>query len=755
MSELLAVGDTVDLTNCDREPIRVPGAVQPYGVLVAMTEPDLVIRQVSANSVDLLGRAPEALLGARFPDVVLGEIGEALLAAADTGGDPAEHFPLSTTILLGGVELPVDVVMHRSGGMLVVEVEPGLGPMSFDRTYRTTRQAVSRINRTSEPAELLNVAAEEVRRLTGFDRVMIYRFDASWNGEVVAEDRTEGLNSFFGLRYPASDIPAQARELYRTSWLRVIPDVLYTPAALVPVDNPTTGEPLDLGQASLRSVSPMHVEYLTNMGVRASMSVSLIDQGQLWGLIVCHHYAGAHRPPYEVRAAAEFLGQALSLRLVSAFSAAEVNVALVARSVLAALTAQIAGEQDPAAHSLVAGATTRFDLVPAGAVAVSLDGERAGAGDLPDPAVVAALFAYAEAAAQDVLAIDSVPLTVPALAEHKDRACGALIVRLSPGQLAMWLRPEQVRTVDWGGDPHNKAIAAREGAAVLMSPRRSFERWQETVRLRSEPWTVSQVELAGDLRHNLLEAMYGRARRLATVAETLQRSLLPDSLPTLPGWSVCAEYSPSAGGEVGGDWYDVLTLPSGDLACVLGDVAGHGVTAAGTMGQLRHGLRAYLMEDQSPASVLVRLSRLVGHLLPDALATATVAVIEPRTGVTRIASAGHPPAALVPRQGGSSLLPIDPWPPLGAVSDDKLGPPVVTETTLAPGESLLLYSDGVIERRAESLDVGLGRLVAVASASVDPAQLCAALMSVCRDPDGEDDATVLVLARELRAVRQP
>ena len=748
MTELLAVGETVDLTNCDREPIRVPGAVQPYGVLLALSEPDLVVHQVSANSESLLGLTPPDLLGRRLSEVVQGPLAAAVTEASTAEGDPAEHFPLSTTMLRDGAELAVDLLLHRSGGLLVLEIEPGGGPMSFDSTYRTTRRSVGRISRTTQPRDLLQVAAEEVRRLTGYDRVMVYRFDADWNGEVVAEDRVESLNSFLGLRYPASDIPAQARALYLTSWLRLIPDVHYAPAPLVPVANPLTGEPLDLGHAVLRSVSPIHLEYLQNMGVSASMSISLIDRGQLWGLIVCHHYQEPHRPPYEVRAAAEFLGQTLSLRLVASLTDAEMQAALTARSQLAVLTAAVAGESGSAADALTTGPVTLLDLIHATGAAVSLHGDYASVGEVPPAEVVKALFTHAEATGRDVLSLDSVPKEVPDLSRWKDIACGALVVRLPGDQFLVWLRPEQVRTVDWGGDPHNKAIAEREGDTLRMSPRKSFERWQETVRLRCEPFTVVEAELAADLRHNLLDALYGRARRLASVAETLQRSLLPDSLPAVPGWTLCADYSPSAGGEVGGDWYDVISLPTGSVACVLGDVAGHGVTAAGTMGQLRHGLRAYLVEDHSPSQVLMRLSRLVGQLLPMALATATIVVIDPATGDVRVASAGHPPVCRVPADGRGVLLDVDPWPPLGAVPVDQLEPPAETVLQIAPGESLVLYSDGLVERRGEVLDVGLDRLTGLATGGQDPDALCEALMSMCRDPSGEDDATVLVLARD-------
>lgn len=746
-SQLLAVGEAVDLTNCEREPIHVPGAVQPHGVLLAVSEPDLVVRVVSANSASMVGLEPDELLGRRLDEVVHGELAAAVLEASHTARDPSEHYPLSTTLEVDGEEIAVDALLHRSDDLLVVEVEPGAGPLTFDMTYRATRVAVGRINRATSPEELFAIAAEEVRRLTGFDRVMVYRFDAEWNGEVVAEDRAEHLNSFLGLHYPASDIPAQARALYRRNWLRLITDVGYTPAPLVPATNPLTGAPLDLSHSTLRSVSPIHIEYLRNMGVSASMSISLLDRGELWGLVACHHYTGSHRPPYEVRAAAEFLGQTLSLRLVASIDEAEVRRAVEVGSRLASLTSAVAVEDRAASHALTEGPTTLLDLVPSTGVAVYLEDEYASAGDVPPPAAVRALVAHAASLGQDVVALDSVPTELPGLAEHKETACGALVARLSADQYVVWLRPEQVHTVDWGGDPRNKALAAREGDEVRLSPRKSFERWQEVVRFRSLAWDAKDLELARSLRGNLLATLYGRARRLASVAATLQHSMLPDRLPQVPGWTMCADYAPNAGGDVGGDWYDAVRLPSGAFACVLGDVAGHGIAAAGTMAQLRNGLRAYLVEDDSPSQVLVRLSRLVGQLLPLAMATATVVVVDPASGRTRIASAGHPPVCHVPAEGAAHVLDVRPWPPLGA-APERMGPPVELTLEVARGASLVLYSDGLVERRTESLDEGLDRLATIAGDSRDVPGLCAALMRDCRDPAGEDDATVLVLGRD-------
>ena len=750
---LLAPDVAVDLTNCEREPIHLPGSIQPHGVLLGLREPDLTVVQVSANLADLLGVPPADALGRPVGDVVRGALAAALREAAGESADPSEHYPLSSTVEVGGVPVAVDALLHRSGGLLVVELEPGAGPLTFDSTYRATRTAVGRVNRAGHPRELYRVAAEEVRRLTGFDRVMVYRFDEEWNGEVVAEDRLESLNSFLGLRYPATDIPAQARELYRRNWLRLIPDVTYRPAPLRPADDPVTGAPLDLSHSTLRSVSPIHLEYLQNMGVSASMSISLMNRGELWGLIACHHYSGPHRPPYEVRAAAEFLGQALSLRLVATLEEVEVLRAVQARDQLVALTALVAKEAQPAAVALTRGVPNLLDLVPATGVAVSLDGVWATAGDTPPEAAVRALVDRVTAAtggaeALDVVVLESVPTDHPELAEHQDTMCGALLLVLSPDQFVVWTRPEQVRTVEWGGDPRNKAIARREGDTVRLSPRKSFERWQEVVRQRSTPWTAAQTEIAARLRTNLLDALYGRARRLAGVAETLQRSMLPDHLPGVPGWSLCADYSPSSGGDVGGDWYDVVMLPGGSVACVLGDVAGHGITAAGTMSQLRNGLRAYLVEDDSPGAVLTRLSRLAGQLLPLALATATVALLDPATGRVRVATAGHPPVCHVPETDRARLADVAPWPPLGVVTDGS-SVPQETSFVVGPGEALVLYSDGLVERRVESMDEGLDRLLDLATGHGDAATLCEKLMTECRDPEGVDDATVLALSRDV------
>ncbi|MFC4785526.1 GAF domain-containing protein, partial [Nocardioides sp. MAHUQ-72] len=569
----------VDLSSCDREPIHIPGAIQPHGVLLGLSQPDFVVRVVSANCRSLVGREPDEVLGRRIDHVIRGDLVREDLIRSTPPEDLAERYPVLTTLVVDGDAIPVDAEFHRSNGLLLVEIEPAPGPIALHRSYRVTRAAVARINRAVGLKELYQVAVEEMRRLTGFDRVMVYRFDDDWNGDVVAEDRAEGLNSFLGLRYPASDIPAQARELYRTHWLRLIADVDYEPVPLVPPISPVDGEPVDLSDSTLRSVSPIHVEYLRNMGVTASMSVSLLDRGRLWGLIACHHYSGPHRPPLEVRAAAELLGQTLSLRLAHAAEQEEERRTFRAHTILASLMSAALDESRPALTCLTRRPHDLLDLTRATGCALLVDGLESTVGLTPPRSATRALVDLAAEGGHEVLALDRVPEVLPDLAPHRAVACGALVMRPSEMQYVVWFRPELVQTVSWGGDPANVAIARNEGDEVRLSPRKSFEVWQEKVRGRSEPWAPVDVSLAAELRHDLIDALYARSRRLASTATTLQRSLLPAQLPPVPGWGLAVDYRPSIGDDVGGDWYDVLVLGSGQVLCALGDVAGHGVAA--------------------------------------------------------------------------------------------------------------------------------------------------------------------------------
>lgn len=747
---LLAPGEPVDLDNCAREPIHVPGLVQPRGVLLAVRESDGTVLQASASAERLLGAAPEDLLGEHLAAALGPDPARRVLAHASAGAELADRNPL--TLRLDGFASDVDAVLHRpplpdagpgAEPVLVVELEAATGarPLTFPNTYLSVRRALRDLERAATLEELYDDAARHVRELTKFDRVMIYRFDAAYNGEVVAEARRDDLNSFLGLHYPASDIPPQARALYEKNWIRLIADVDYEPSAIVPTVLSTTGAPLDLTYSTLRSVSPIHLEYLRNMGVRASMSISLLREGRLWGLIACHHYAGPHEPPFEVRTAAEFLGSALSVRLVAQAETERDAEVRRAESVLAHLAADSRDEAAPLGTAITRSGWLRRLVRADGAVVVA-EGRLTSVGSVPDDDACRALVAWVLSHGEELVSTDRLAHDAPELAARMPDVAGVLGIVLPEGQVVLWVRDEVLRHVDWGGDPHNKAIARREGGDVRLSPRRSFERWREVVRGHSRPWTSDQTDFAAALRGHLVEALYARGRKALRATEELQRSLLPALLPRIEGWTLESRYESAGTGLVGGDWYDALDLPSGKVALVVGDVTGHGLQAAATMGQLSTTLRAALVGTSSAAEAVERLAQFARWTLPGEVATVAVALLDPATGVVEHVSVGHPPLLVVEADGTPRWAEGASAPPLGLV--DRA--PTTHVFEVPRGGALVLYSDGLVERREESVLDGLDRLAAVFAGDSRPG--ADEILAAARDPHSADDATLLVLRRE-------
>jgi two-component system, chemotaxis family, sensor kinase Cph1 len=741
--DFVPVGTPIDLDNCAREPIHIPGSIQPRGVLAVVQEPAFEIRQISANVADLLGRPVEAVLGRHLSALIGADQADRIQQAASTFGELRERNPLECVIDVAGEQLPFDTILRREpGGVLLVELEIAYGerPFSFPNTYQAVRTSVEELNRATTLTELYDTTARAVRELTGFDRVMVYRYDEDYNGEVVAESKREDLNSFLGLHYPSTDIPAQARALYEKNWIRLISDVGYTPAPLIPAIDPARDAPLDLTYATLRSVSPIHVEYLQNMGVRASMSISLLRRGRLWGLIACHHYAGPHLPPFGTRAAAEFLGATVSLRLVERFEEDQLQKRLSTQAMLAKLIAATLDDSESLAQVLL-GAPNLFDLAPADGVVVDLQGDHLQSGSVPPPEVVSAVAAWARGAGDEVASSDCLSRDLPWIEVDPQSAAGALALNLPGGQYAIWFRREALRSVDWGGDPSNKAIAVSEGDEIRLSPRKSFDRWREIVHQRSEPWALTETDSAEALRRHLVESLYRRTRGALRVAETLQRSLLPESIPTLDSWHLSAHYEPAAGGNVGGDWYDAFELRDGRLIVLLGDVAGHGISAAGTMAQLRNALRAQLFAGAAPADALNQLNEFCNHMVADAFATVIAARVDLSSGQVEAASAGHLTPYLTTSESEAVLAPIQLSPPIGLRGTAY----AASAFTIAPGQGLVMFSDGLVERRGENIDDGLDRLAQTLSrAGNAPASW---LWTEMAPGNTDDDVTIVTLRR--------
>ncbi|NPC96903.1 SpoIIE family protein phosphatase [Nocardioides sp. zg-DK7169] len=696
------------LSNCEREPIHVPGAIQPHGVLLAV-DADLRVVMASENVKEMVGLDLDRLLGAELADV-LGEGAARTIADSveRTGGEALRLVVDDVAARFGALGAELDVNVHRSGERIIVEVEPALEVALAMPSYRLARGAMQRLARTSTVLDLSAQLATEVAGLTGFDRVMVYRFDEDWNGEVVAEERRADLNPFLGLHYPSTDIPAQARRLYTVNWTRLIADVGYLPVALSPVHDPGTGRPLDLSHSVLRSVSPIHLEYLGNMGVTASMSVSLVVDGELWGLIACHHYSGPHRPGHDVRAASEFLGQAAS-QLIAERQRADLREARLASGrLLTEITARTSASGPRALESLIEDPDL-LALMGATGVALCFDGVLSTLGTVPDEDVVRRVAQLLRRGDNKPAAVSRLSELDPDLAEVEDVAAGALVIGAAPDRWLAWFRPELRRVVDWGGDPTNKLLARAEDPDVRLSPRKSFEKWQQVVRGRGATWEPWHLDAAVALDSHLASLLFLHAREQIDVAESLQRSVIPQAAPQFDGLEVLARYVPASTFQLGGDWWDAFALDDGRVAFVVGDVAGHGVAAATTMTQVRSAVRAHLFAGESPASALDRTDRFMDGLFEHAVATALIAVVDPVSGSATLAAAGHPPPFLVD-SGASHELEVGRRPLLGL----GVVAAVESELQLAPGATLLLYSDGLIERRGVNLGVSLAQLGAIA-----------------------------------------
>ena len=505
-----------NLDGCASEPIHIPGAIQPHGVLLSLAEPKLEILQASASALEFLGVAASELVGRQLGQLLSDKDARALQGAI-THEDPAKVSPLPLTLN----QRTFDTLLHRHHGALIVELEPAPPAAdTFARHHRQLQDYLKQMQEARDPAGLYHVMADAVSSLTGYERVMIYRFDEDWHGEVVAEKLTAEVDSYMGHHFPASDIPAQARALYAKSWLRIIPDVNYKPSILEPPLDPRTGRPLDLSFAALRSVSPIHLEYLRNMGVGASMSISLIVNGNLWGMIACHHQT-ARRLPFAVRTACELVGQMASREIASQQERRQLAERAEVNRIQTRFFDVIAKEEN-AAEALLRYTPTLLEFMNAHGAAIALGGQCSLVGQTPSRSAVASLLAWLQQLdpSEPIFVTDHLAAHLPEANAYKEAASGLLAVRLSrvEPQFVLWFRPEILTTVTWAGDP-NKTF----DPGARIHPRKSFAAWQETVAGHSLPWKEAEVHGARELRLALNALVIRRTERLLRLNAELER----------------------------------------------------------------------------------------------------------------------------------------------------------------------------------------------------------------------------------------
>jgi chemotaxis family two-component system sensor kinase Cph1 len=519
----------VTITNCDSEPVQTPGCIEGHGALLVLEPIGLTMLQVSENTESLLGLAPTALLGQPV-EQILGADGATRLRTF-LATMSVERNPLYVCTHPGFAgAAPLDVMVHTIDGVVIVEFETTArtAPQEPDY-YALIKQSVARLQQVTTLQALGDVATQEIRALTGLDRVMVYQFHDDGHGEVVAESRRADLPPWLGLHYPAHDIPEPAREIFRRVWIRSLRDVGAPLAELIPLANPLTGQSLNMTYCALRGASVMYTEYLHNIHVTSTLTLSIRRGEKLWGLISCHHYSGAVIMPYGMRAACELLAQIVSLQHESAENRQHLQYRLQLEETHQQLITQAFGGEG--LSGMMSGTHTLLDAVDATGVALFYQDRWWCMGATPSHAQIDALSAWLStradfsSAARPLFVTDALASLYPAGADIADVASGVLALGLSRTgtNRILWFRSEILRTIKWAGSPHDKPMTLGPHGPRL-TPRRSFELFVESVHQRAVPWTATEVDTLLRFRFLLMEFIASRAEYLGALNKELIRS---------------------------------------------------------------------------------------------------------------------------------------------------------------------------------------------------------------------------------------
>ncbi|MEP1077355.1 ATP-binding protein [Leptolyngbya sp. PL-A3] len=516
----------INLTNLKQPQINYLTKIQPHGVLLVLDEPGLRVLQVSSNTLKAFGIRPEFVLG-RTLDEILDPFQVDRFKAGLAYNNLELINPTKVWVRRAGDEYSVfDAIFHRTAdNTLVLELEPALTQetIPFLSFYHLAKASIQQLEATSNLADFCHVIVREVRNVTGFDRVMLYKFDDDGHGEVVAEDKIDAMESYLGLHYPESDIPTTARKMFLSNWIRVIPDAAADAVDLYPTTNPMTEQPTDLTLSILRSPYPCHLEYLHNMGVGASLTISLMKDEKLWGLIACHHRT-PKLVPYELRKACEFLGRVIFAEISTREEEADYNYRTKVSQVQSALVESMS-EEAYFIDGLIRRDPNLLDLVDAKGAAICFNGHWTTLGQTPPEEELNFLVQWLNKTVDgEVFSTNALPLVYSDAERFKNVASGLLAIPISKRSYVLWFRPEVIQTVNWGGDPNNAYELKDTDGHMRLCPRKSFDLWKETVRLKSLPWKSVEVKAVLELRKAIVNIILRQAEELALLAQDLERS---------------------------------------------------------------------------------------------------------------------------------------------------------------------------------------------------------------------------------------
>jgi light-regulated signal transduction histidine kinase (bacteriophytochrome) len=553
-------------TNCEDEPIRIPGSIQRHGFLLLLDQQNQQVVAASDNAEDFLKIPLKLILGTPLDTILDREVLAAMRPLLNDDETTALPRYLGSFRMRGEL---YSVVTHRVNAERVVEFERLDRLVSPELMNAVITNFVGTLGKVNSETELLQAIVKQVKELTGFSRVLLYRFDEAGHGTVLGEQNDGTLPSYLHLRFPASDIPAQARELYLLNTVRIIPNASYVPSPLQGVQGRSM-EGLDLSLSLLRSVSPVHLEYMRNMGTLSSMSISIVCEGKLWGLISGHH-ASTHSVPYLVRSACDLLTKMVSSQLMALRNASRLEAMVGFHAVQRKMLTQMAAANDYVG-AMLAQMQSLTKVTDAQGVALIIEDRCHIDGVAPGEGAVRRLAAWMDTQ-PDLKVFESRHLQqhLAWTKEIEEVASGLLAIRISDVRQSyiLWFRPEVISTVLWAGEPVQE-LNSSQG----LHPRASFNSWKELVRGQSAPWTEMEIDSARDFRAAVMTISLKRAEE-AVEFNAARFEQLTNSLPN-PVWTanddgqlayVNRKWRDQGFGS-NGFWYKLLRLaPEEEIRC--------------------------------------------------------------------------------------------------------------------------------------------------------------------------------------------